>query len=90
MSYIKIGQICDLNTRGLLYLEDNNKNIINNSNLQYPLELIVEVIDWESLEEEQKNGRATLHVEQVIINNSASIREEVLQQLINKYPTLVP
>ena len=97
MSYIKLGQIADVilaqpqNIAGSVYIEDENGIVVQSINPTFPLNVTVEVIDWVDQSEQQKHGKVNaFHVEAVTIpDQSVSIRQSVLNQLVSKYPSLV-
>lgn len=92
---IKLCQIIDNNVNplqnGLKYIEDENKNVLNNTNVSFPLQVSVEVITWASEDERLVHGKINeFNVEIVTVpDNSVSIRQSVFNQLVSKYPSLV-
>lgn len=94
MNYIKLGQIAsivnDLKQLGASYLEDENGVIVNSKSLVFPLNVLVEVIDWVDQVEQQKHGKLNAFYSEnlTIPDQSVSIRQSVFNQLIVKYPNL--
>lgn len=101
MSYIKLCQIIsqgnpDSNGKDqtVYYQEDCEGNNIINSILTYPITFQVEVIDWDSLDNFQKRiGVVQFNQENVTLNvlpaSPDTIRKEIFNQLVVKYPSLV-
>lgn len=94
MSYIKLGQIADINNENLVgsvYIQDHKQNLIISNTPIFPLQVTVEVISWSSLEDYQNSGnRDAFNAEIIVIpDESIPIRQYVFNQLVSKYPSLV-
>jgi len=91
MSYIKLGQIIDQSSKGMVYVEDQEQTVHVNVSPSFPLIVLAEVNTWESQAEQEKSGIRTSLVSETITvpDQSVSIRQSVLNQLIGKYPSLV-
>lgn len=100
MSYLKLCQILNQGNpdeRGraktVFYQEDSDGNVLT-KNPSYPLTLSCEVIDWESLYEYKKRGKAISFTSVEITLTSKpkspkSIRQAVIDQLILTYPEII-
>lgn len=86
MSFIKL---CQLSNDS--YIEDCDKQILLAVNIQYPLRLDCEVIDWKSEDEFNKRGEINSFINEVVVidEQPEEIREAVYQQLLIKYPELI-
>ncbi len=87
MSYLKLCQISND-----LYIEDCNGVVILENEIDYPLDLQCEIIDWVNEDEFLKRGK-TISFQSVNISidlseSLLSIREAVFNQLVIDYPLL--
>ncbi len=98
MSYVKLCQIVYQgnpnslgNPQTCYHLEDMHGNIQDSATLTYPVTFQVEVIDWVSQDEMNKLGNINNFYHELVTLNSiqVSIRQDIFNQLIIKYPTLI-
>jgi hypothetical protein len=90
MSYVKLGQIIDEETKGLNYCEDQNSNISIPLTIAFPFNVYVEVINWNSQEEQQKNGKGSFLTSEIVSipDSLQSIRQYCFASLSSKYNNL--
>lgn len=91
MSFIKLSQIIDQSSSGLVYIENEDGIVLNSNNPVFPLQVLVEVVEWVDEAEQKKHDKIiSFNSESISIpDQNISIRQSAFNQLVSKYPNLV-